>query len=80
VTSHSTEYYDRGEKLSHYKQCASVTTILLASHRRPQITLFERIGPTWEQRGYRSGENVIVRHPAPTFHVDSLYAGVELDA
>jgi len=80
VTSHSTEDYDRGEKLSHYKQCASVTTILLASHRRPQVTLFERIGSTWEQREYRSGETVTVRHPALTFSVDRLYAGIQLDA
>src|SRR5678816_2240986 len=41
ITSHSTEDYDRGEKLSHYKQCPSVATVLIASHKRPQITLFE---------------------------------------
>jgi Uma2 family endonuclease len=80
ITSHSTEDYDRGEKLSHYKQCPSVTTVLIASHRRPQVTLFERVEAAWEQREFRSGERVVVRHPSVTFAVDELYAGIALEA
>jgi Uma2 family endonuclease len=33
VTSPSTEDYDRGEKLRHYKRLASVREVLLVSHR-----------------------------------------------
>ena len=42
VTSHSTEDYDRGEKLNHYKQCPSVRGVVFVSHRRAQLTLMRR--------------------------------------
>jgi Uma2 family endonuclease len=80
VTSRSTEDYDRGEKLSQYKQCASVCAVLIVSHRRQQGTLCERAGTGWEQREFRSGEQVVVREPALSFAVDELYAGIELEA
>ena len=35
VTSDSTEDYDRGEKLSHYKTLSSLRAVILISHRRP---------------------------------------------
>jgi Uma2 family endonuclease len=79
ITSHSTEDYDRGEKLSHYKQCGSVAAVLIASHKRPQITLFERLGGAWEQHEFRLGEHVLVRHPSLTFAVDDVYAGIALE-
>jgi Uma2 family endonuclease len=79
VTSHSTEDYDRGEKLSHYKQCPSVAAIMIVSHRRAQITLIERAGASWEQREVRSGEDVVLRQPALGFPVDELYAGIALE-
>lgn len=79
VTSHSTEDYDRGEKLSHYKQCQSVATVMIVSHRRPQITLIERTAAGWEQREVRSGEEVVLRQPALRFLVDDLYAGIVLE-
>jgi Uma2 family endonuclease len=41
VTSPSTEDYDRGDKLGHYKQLPSVLDVLLISHRRPQVTVVE---------------------------------------
>jgi Uma2 family endonuclease len=80
VTSHSTEDYDRGEKLSHYKQCPSVAAVLIVSHRRLQVTVFERVGATWEQREVRAGESVVVRQPALSFTVDELYEGIALEA
>jgi Uma2 family endonuclease len=79
VTSHSTEDYDRGEKLSHYKQCPSVTAIMIVSHRRMQITLIERAGASWVQRELRSGEDVVLRQPVLSFPVDELYAGIALE-
>jgi Uma2 family endonuclease len=79
VTSRSTEDYDRGEKLAHYRQCASLAAVLIVSHRRRQVTVVERVGATWEQREFRPGEDVTVREPAASFPVDELYAGVELE-
>ncbi|MEM9695381.1 MAG: Uma2 family endonuclease, partial [Myxococcota bacterium] len=35
VTSRSTEDYDRGEKLDHYKQIPALQAVLFVSHRRP---------------------------------------------
>lgn len=56
VTSNSTEDYDRGEKLNHYKQCSSVSAVLIVSHRRRQVTVVERAGTGWQVREFRSGE------------------------
>lgn len=79
VTSNSTEDYDRGEKLSHYKQCPSVSAVLFVSHRRPEVTVIARTSAGWEQRVYRAGESVSLNDPALTFGVDELYAGIQLD-
>lgn len=79
VTSNSTEDYDRGEKLNHYKQCPSLTAVLFVSHRRPQVTLIARSAEGWEQREFRSGESVELERPELAFHVDELYAGIRLD-
>jgi Uma2 family endonuclease len=80
VTSKSTEDYDRGEKLNHYKQCSSLKCVLIVSHRRPQVTVFERAGDTWQQRECRVGEQVSLSDPPLTLSVDALYAGITLDA
>ena len=52
VTSNSTEDYDRGEKLNHYKQCPSVQAVLFVSHRLPRVTVISnRIRPRAPCRG-----------------------------
>jgi len=79
VTSNSTEDYDRGEKLNHYKQCSSVSAVLFVSHRRPQVTAIVRTPGGWEQREYRAGDRVELRSPELKFAVDELYAGIVLD-
>ena len=80
VTSPSTADYDRGEKLSHYKQCPSLTAVLIVSHRHRQVTVFERVGSSWEQREFRASESAVVRAPELSFAIDELYAGIELEA
>jgi Uma2 family endonuclease len=47
VTSASTEDYDRGEKLRHYKSLASLREVLFVSHRGPQLTLHRREDAGW---------------------------------
>lgn len=79
VTSDSTEDYDRGEKLAHYKQLPGLEAVIFISHRRPQVTIIERIAENWSQREARSGEEVALQHPAARFTVDELYAGIELE-
>lgn len=80
VTSNSTEDYDRGEKLNHYKQCASLQAILFVSHRREQVTVVARSSAGWQQREYRTGEHVEVTEPRVTFAVDDLYRGIQLES
>jgi Uma2 family endonuclease len=79
VTSKSTEDYDRGEKLNHYKQCPSLQAVLFVSHRRQQITVVSRNGDGWNTREYRSGQLVDVSALSLSFALDELYAGITLD-
>ena len=83
VTSNSTEDYDRGEKLNHYQQCASVQAVVFVSHRRPQITVVVRTGAgtatEWQQREYRAGQQLVLDNPQLTIDVDELYQGVALE-
>lgn len=79
VTSRSTEDYDRGEKLSHYQQCASVQAVLFVSHCRPRVSVVTRNGKAWDVQEYRPGQRVQVQMPALAFDVDELYAGVVLE-
>jgi len=79
VTSNSTEDYDRGEKLGHYKQLPSLKAVIFVSHRRPHVTVVERSSAAWQQREYRAGETVIMEKPGLEFGIDELYAGIDLD-
>jgi Uma2 family endonuclease len=78
VTSNSTEDYDRGEKLSHYKQCPSLAAVLFVSHRRPEVTVISRTTTGWEERISRAGEVFALNEPSLTISVDELYAGIQL--
>jgi Uma2 family endonuclease len=78
VTSDSTEDYDRGEKLGHYKQLPSLTAVLFISHRRSQVTVVERSPDGWRQTEVRAGESVDLANPALRLSVDELYAGIDL--
>ncbi|MDQ2643158.1 MAG: Uma2 family endonuclease [Myxococcota bacterium] len=79
VTSNSSEDYDRGEKLNHYKQCPTIAAVLLVSHRRPRVTVIARSGTGWHERDYRPGEQVSLEDPSVAFGVDELYSGIVLE-
>jgi len=81
VTSKSTEDYDRGDKLGHYKQIPSLRAVLIVSHHRRSITVIERAAAAsggWSEREVRSGEAVSL--DAFSFPVDDIYDGIALDA
>ena len=80
VTSNSTEDYDRGEKLGHYKQIPSLRAVLFVSHRRQQITVIERGADGWQQREVRQGENVVLTQPQVQLAVDEVYDGIDLNS
>lgn len=79
VTSRSTEDYDRGDKLSNYKQLPALCAVIFVSHREHRVTVVERAGAGWEEREARAGERLRVRAPALEIEVDHLYRGVTLD-
>lgn len=80
VTSRSTEDYDRGDKLSHYRQLPALRAVLLVSHRERRVTVVTRDAAGWTERDFRGGERVSVDEPSVSFAVDELYDGVTLDA
>ena len=79
VTSRSTEDYDRGDKLSHYKQILSLRAVLFVSHRSKTITLVQGTAAGWEERDFRAGERLALAEPKVSFAVDDLSAGITLD-
>ena len=78
VTSDSTEDYDRGAKVGHYKQVPSLFAILVVSHRRRQVTAIARADSGWTEQDYRAGDQVVLATPAVRISVDELYADIEL--
>ena len=79
VTSKGTEDYDRGEKLSQYRQIPSLRAVLLISHRSQRVTVVERGTAGWATREVRAGEQLSLENPKLTLSVDALYRGVALD-
>ncbi|MGE0787578.1 MAG: Uma2 family endonuclease [Sandaracinaceae bacterium] len=79
VTSRSTEDYDRGEKLAHYKQLPSLRAVLFVSHCRREVTVVERTGGAWQERAHGEGEELALNEPSPRLSIDELYEGIELD-
>jgi Uma2 family endonuclease len=55
VLSPSTEDYDRGEKLDHLKQIASVAAIVLVAHGARQIEVWREDGERWVSTSATAG-------------------------
>ncbi|MBX3187782.1 MAG: Uma2 family endonuclease [Labilithrix sp.] len=79
VTSKSTEDYDRGDKLSHYKQIPSLCAVIFVSHRTKRITVVSRSDAGWSERDFRGGETVTLPVHDASFAVDGVYDGITLD-
>ena len=79
VTSRSTEDYDRGDRLSQYKQIPSLHAVVFVSHRAQRLTVVERTATGWDERDYRSGEVMKLGSPDIEIAVDDVYDGITLD-
>ena len=77
VTSPSTEDYDRGDKLSHYKQIESVQAIVIVSHSSKRLTVVARDGQKWAVRDYRPGERATFGAPSVELGVDEVYSALD---
>lgn len=80
VTSPSTEFYDRGEKLKMYQQLPSLRAVLLVSHRARRVTVVRRGPHGWDELDFRGGETIASSEPNFRFAVDDLYEGVILES
>jgi Uma2 family endonuclease len=77
VTSPSTRDYDRGEKLSHYKQLPSLRAVILVAHDSKRITVVTRTATGWSTTESRSGETANIETPSFQLNVDEVYRALE---
>jgi Uma2 family endonuclease len=78
VTSPSTEAYDRGDKLRHYKSLRSLREVLFVSHAESRLTLHRKEGDAWTTLTAGPGEKLALASLSGELAVDELYgAGFE---
>jgi Uma2 family endonuclease len=74
VASPSTEAYDRGEKLSHYKRIASLREIVLVSHREHLVEVVRREEDgSWTRHEARAGGAAKLESLGCELPVDEVY-------
>jgi Uma2 family endonuclease len=74
VTSRSTEHYDRGERLRHYQQIATLRDVLIVSHREPRVTAVRRLADgTWVSEDHTAGASVEVASLGCLIAVDDIF-------
>ena len=74
VLSDSTQEWDRGEKLDHYRRIPSLRECLLVSHRAPALELWRRdpVG-TWTRQEAGPGGALELQSIGASVRVDELY-------
>ncbi len=73
VLSASTEEYDRGEKLAHYRQIASLDEVVLVAHDSHRIDVWRRDGDLWQQTSHRGDEVATLRSIACQLPIRDVY-------
>jgi Uma2 family endonuclease len=73
VLSDSTLDYDRGEKLEHYRQIASLEAVLIVWHTQRRIETWTRSGSRWTHDDAGAAGSVVLATPACTLSVDDVY-------
>ncbi len=80
VTSNSTEDYDRGEKLKHYKSLPSLSEVLIVSHRQPLLSVWRREDQGRTEIRAGRGETLELTSLAGRLAVDDVYRDALEDA
>ncbi len=73
VLSPTTEDYDRGEKLAHYKRIESLREIMLIAHDEHRVDLWRRAGDHWTQLTFGPTDAVKLESVACSLLVADLY-------
>ena len=81
VLSDSTEDYDCGEKLEHYRQIPTARAIMLLSHREPLAELWQRDpSGVWSKSTVRAGQTIDLAPIGCTVAIDDLYRDLPVAA
>ena len=75
VTSPSTEEYDRGEKLRHYKGLASLREVVIVSHREARLTIYRRQDGDWSEETAGPGQALLLESLTTRIAVNDVYRG-----
>lgn len=73
VLSPSTEDYDRGEKLAHYKSIPSLQEMVLVAHDQHRIELWRRAGDSWTLEVVSERGSVELRSVECRLELDEVY-------
>ena len=73
VLSPSTEDYDRGEKLEHYKKIPGLAAVLLFSHDEAKVTLWQHHEGAWSATSFAAGQTVELECVAAALEIDPIY-------
>lgn len=74
VTSRSTEEYDRGEKLDHYRRIPSLEEYVLISHTERAIEVRRRAGSgEWRSHVFRASESAQLESIGCALEVDAVH-------
>ena len=73
VLSPSTEAYDRGEKLEHYRQVASLEEIVLVAHAERRVDVWRRERDDWLRESFEGTGVVELRAIGCRLRLDDVY-------
>lgn len=73
VLSPSTEDYDRGEKLDHYRQIASLEMVLLVAHDARRVEVWRRTDTGWANDAVPDGGTIAVEPIECQLSVAEIY-------
>ncbi len=73
VLSPSTEEYDRGEKLEHYKQIAALREVVFVAHDARRIEIVRRESTEWSSHEAGPGASVQLESIGCSLDVDEVY-------
>ena len=75
VTSPSTETYDRGEKLNHYKRIPSLQEVVIVSHGERRVEVWSRSGADdWQNARFGPAGNVRLAAVDSELPLDEIYS------
>ena len=74
ILSPSTEDYDRGEKLEHYKQLEALREVVFVAHAERRVDVVRRQADGgWVTLSVKSGESIRLEAIDCTLAVDAVY-------